>query len=334
MADEGRQAAMLRGRLHTLLGCPCRDADFAALATDAANDLGPGHSVTLLVEAARQQKLSYGRPVDESVAAWTGLRRRAEESLAAEDKTLLAIRSHQIRFLRLRSGPGDLDDVVRLRREEVAARTRQLPDHDNLLGIARSDLAVALVDRARTATRCARLSGDPGADLAEARGLIVRELERRRKTYPQGSPLVQGARLVQCEVLAGLAERTGAPERRRHAEEALALAGPLTGYYWAEGSGRSFGLLKSLLLRAESLALLGDPADGARVARLACGISGLVSEIIDRGWPPFVLARIQLPLDRQDALRTAARALDARTPVFPADSYRILEVSEFIGSLS
>ena len=215
----------------------------------------------------------------------------------------------------------------------MAARARQLPDHDNLLGIARADLAVALIDRARTAGRCAGQSGDPEADLAEARDLVDRELERRSRLYSQTSLLVQGARLVRCEALVGMAERAG-DRGRRHAEEALALTGSLVGYYGTEGGGRSFALLKSLLLRAESLALLGGPADGARAARLACGISGLVSEIIDRGWPLFVLARIQLPLGRQDALRTAARALDARDPIFPPDSCRILEVREFIGSLS
>jgi len=333
MTDGDGQAAMLRGRLHTLLGSSCGAADFTPLLDDAKKSIGADHSVTLLIEAARQQKLSYGRPVGASAAEWARLRERAERSLAAEDKTLLAIRSHQIRFLRLRSGPGDLDEVIGLRRAEVATRAGQFPDHDNLLGIARSDLAVALIDRARTAGRCAGQPGDPAADLAEASDLIDHEVERRSRLYSQESSLVQATRLVRCEVLVGQAERAGEDERQRCAEEALALTGPLVGYYWA-GGGRSFGLLKSLLLRAESLALIRGAADGARVARLACGISGLVSDIIDRGWPLFVLARIQLPLGRQDALRTAAKALRARDPIFPANSCRILEVREFIGSLS
>ena len=196
---------MLRGRLHTLLGSSCGAADFAPLLADATRDLGADHSVTLLIEAAQQQELSYGRPVGESATEWAGLRRRAEQSLAAEDTTLLTIRSHHIRFLRLRGGPGDLDEVIGLRRDEVAARAWQFPDHDNLLGIARADLAVALIDRARTTGRCAGQSGDPEADLAEPRDLVDRELERRRRLYSQTSSLVQGARLVRCEALVGMA---------------------------------------------------------------------------------------------------------------------------------
>lgn len=330
------RAAVLRGRLHTLLSLDGDDTAFATLVADAESTLGAEHSVSLLIRAVLQQRLSYHRTVEESAAAWEGLRQRASASLPDQDPTLLLIRSHHIRFLRLRARPGDLDRAVTLRENEIAAREAHLPGHDNRLGIARADLAVALIDRARTMARCGGQHTDPDADLARAEDLIDPEIRRRKAVHKDETSLVNGSRLIHTELYVALAERAFArgddQEALDHARKGTMIARPLIETSWPRDR-RSLGALKSRLLLAESLALSGQLAGAARAARLACHVAGLVTENIDRGWPPFVLARIMGRLDAREARRTAERALAKRDLIFPGDSCRIIEIREFIGSL-
>jgi hypothetical protein len=331
----GRAAELegeLRGRLCTVLAAGGDEASLNALKEDASRVLGAEHPVTLLIEAGRQRTRSYRRPVAHSVDAWAQLRDQAARALAPADATLLAIRSHYIRYLRLRGAPGDLDEVIRLREEELAFRAGQLPDRASLLGIAKADLAVALVDRARSSIRCTGLAGAPPADLTRASELIEGELRRRTETYPRDSSVVQLSRLILSDALVALAESTEGATRREYADRALVISDELLDYYWAAAGSRSMGVLKSRLAHAEALGLLDRAEDALRTARLACRVSGLVGQNIDRGLPVFVLARLQRPADPQAALASAARALAIRSQIFPQVSRRIAEIMEFIAA--
>jgi hypothetical protein len=330
--DRAKWEAIIRGRLCTLLGCNGDRADFDLLREESERRLGPDDSITLLTKAAEQEYLSYRRPVDNSVTAWCSLRQRAQQSLVSYDKTLMIIRSHHIRFLRLRSKPGDLDEAVQLQREEVNARAKYLSSDDNLLGMGRTDLVVALIDRARIGTHCPELAGDPDADLAEALDLIQNEVDQRSRIYKPGSSYLQSSRLILSELLVVQAERGDEPFRLDRASKSLTMTGELVEYFWEQGGTRSFGMLKSQLARAESLSLLSRPEESIRKARQACGIAAGIVCNLDRGWPFFVLARAQRPVDERAALLAASKALAARRQIFPRDSYRITEVQRFIRS--
>jgi hypothetical protein len=330
---EGEQQAVLRGQLFTLLSLGADDGPIDALRRVAAESLGREHSVSLLTEAVLQQRLSYCRRADESVEAWADLRRRAEDNLPGHDPTRLLIRSHYIRFLRLRGRPDDLDQAVTLRAAELAAREQELDAQDNLLGIARSDLAVVLIDRVRTSMRAAGQHADPRTDLGQAEDLLVQEIRRRKQMANGAESLLNSSRLIRSELYVGRAEISDDAEREDHAATAQRIARDLVVFYGARGGCGSLRGLKSRLLLAESFALTGRHSDAARSARLACGISGLVMDNVDRGWPQFVLARVLRPVDEAAARRAAARALEEREKIFPEQSYRMIEVRDLLGSL-
>jgi hypothetical protein len=333
IVEEGEQQAVLRGQLYALLSLGPDDAAIDSLLGEAVDSLGSDHRVSLLIEAVRQQRLSFHRKADESVEEWDELRRRAEDSLPGQETTRLLIRSHYIRFLRLRGLPDDLDEAVTLRTSELAAREQELDAHDNLLGIARSDLAVVLIDRARTTARSAHHRADPRTDLDKAGALLDEEIRRRKRMANGGESLLYGSRLIRSELCVGLAECDEEAEREDHAATAMAIAKDLVVFYGTRGGCRSLRGLKSRLLLAESLALAGRPGDAARSARLACGISGLVTDNVDRGWPLFVLARLLRPLDETGARLAAERALEERGKVFPEASYRMIEVRDLLDAL-
>jgi len=320
-------AATIRGQLRTLVGRGGGEEDLRELRAAAEGRLGPEHGVTLLVESALQQQLSCGRAVSDSVAAWAGLRQRAQHSLPEVDRVHMEVRSRHARFVRLRGRAEDLDDSVGLHRAEVGLRVAQLADDDHFLGAARADLAMALIDRVRTATRCGAPPGTADADLTEARQLIEDEVGRRSRLYGPAVWSTQKSRIMQCGVLNALAERD---EQRRdeRAARSCAIASELVDFFWEECGSRSRGLLASQLARAESLTLLGTPASAVRQARQACRMSVSVACQVDRGWPLYVLAVAMQPTDRPACLATAAGAIAARRRIFPRGSWRIQEVEQ------
>ena len=331
--DRTKAAATIRGRLRTLLGCQGSQADFDEIQAQARQFLGENDTVTLLVEAAGLMHASRCRPLDESVSAWATLRQRAQAHLPDNDQTLMAIRSHYARFLRLRGRPSDLDEVIDLRREEVRLRETQLAEGDIFVGIARSDLAVALIDRVRARVAChegQRAGPDP--DLVEAMHLIEEEIGRRSMVYAPANSFAQRSAVTRGELLVALAESSVGARRADYAGKSLAIADSLIDYFWKESQLSSSSILRCQLNRAESLTLLGRLEDGARAARQACAITAGWSRFTDRGRPLFVLAKAQRELDRELSLATASDALAARRKVFPADSYRVREVEFFLAS--
>ncbi len=334
MRDEPEKwEPIFRGRLHTLLGCNGGPAEFDELRAEAEERLGTANAVTLLIECSREYARSYRRPIKESVAAWEALRERAEGSLEEDETTLMAIRSYYARCFRFRGAPGDLDRVVELRREELDRRAAVRPEDDNLVGIARADLAVALTDRGRYGAFDQNLRHNaPAADLQEARELIEYEIDRRSKVFTPANSFAQHSNGILAAVLVSLAERSAGPEREAYAGTSLAMTAELIKYYWEYDGIRSFGLLKSELFHAQALTLAGRLSDGAREARLALGIAQRSKRNIDPGWPLIVVARTHLPLDPQAALSAASKALAKRLKFFPAASYRVVEAERFIES--
>lgn len=330
-SERAKWEATIRGRLHTLLGLDGDPAGFESLRVESAQRLGPMDSVTFLIECSRQYRLSYRRPIEETVVAWSGLKRRAQESLADHDATLLAIRSYHARFVGLRGRRADLDAAVELRRAELRLRAETLPAGDNMIGIARADLAAALVDWSRSYDRDPAGPGDaPMTALAEAGDLIEEEVHRRSGIFTPRNSFSQHSNGILAALLVALAEITGKPGRTVHASRSLGITRELIDFYWEEGGARSFNLLKSQLHYAESLTLLEQSGDGARAARQAFWLSLRSNRNLDRGWPAFVLAKALLPVDKAAALSAAQTARAMRHQVFPPDSCRVLEVERFI----
>jgi hypothetical protein len=322
---------VIRGRLVTLLVCDGSAADLDDLLGEAQRQLGPDSSITLLTEAAIEQSKSYQRPLLDSVAAWDRLRWRARACLGEDDRTLMMIRSHHLRFLRLCGRPANLDDVVSLRRDELAVRAARLGDDDNYVGIARADLAVALIDRARTFGRCAIPAADPDADLAEAQALIDGEVARRARLFPPSNSMLQGGKLIMSELLLALAER----DRRRgltFAQQSMTMSRDLVSYFWEQNGNSSPEILRSLEARAQSLGLLGRHDEAARTARQAQRISRYVTRNVDQGLAAFVLAVTVLPIDPGASRAAALDALVARENLFPDDSCRLTEVRRFLAA--
>ncbi len=322
---------VIRGRLLTLLVCDGSGTDLAALLAEAHRQLGSDSSVTLLTEAAIERCQSYQRPLVDSVTAWDRLRRRAQACLDEHDRTLMMIRSHHLRFLRLCGRPANLDDVVSLRRAELTARAAQLGDDDNYVGIARADLAVALIDRARTFRRCAIPSANPDADLTEAESLIEEEIARRARLFPPTNSMLQGAKLIMSELLLALAEQ----DRKRglgFAQKSMTMSRDLVTYFWEQNGTSSPEVLRSMEAQAQSLSLLDRHDEAARTARQAQRISRYVTRNVDQGLAAFVLAVTVLPIDRRAAKAAALDALVARENLFPEDSCRLTEVRRFLAA--
>jgi hypothetical protein len=333
--DEAKWEPTIRGRLQTLLGLDGEPADFDGLSAQSASRLGARHSVTLLIDGCGQYRRSYRQSADEAVMAWAGLRGRAQDSLSDTDPTLMAIRSYHARFVGLRSTRADLDEAVRLRRDDLSMRARTLPAGDNMIGIARADLAAALVDRSRTYVGDpARLDDlPPASDLAEAEELIEEETHRRSGIFTPRNSFSQHSNGILAALLVARAESTPRRQRAAYASRSLAITRELIDFYWEQGGAWSFNILKSQLHHAESLTFLERSEEGVRTARLAYLISHHSCRNLDRGWPAFVLAKAQLAVDKAAALQAATTALKLRRQVFPPDSCRILEVERFTENL-
>ena len=157
---EDRQHAIvgrISARLQTLIGTGRAIADFEALCAEAGRRLGPDHETTLLTEYHLEIRRDRDRSPAGSVPVWESLRDRAGKSLPTGTPAELAIRFRCLRRLRCRGRRGDLDLLVELCREEISHRAA-VPDPYGA-GEARSDLALALRDRACLGAFTSGLSG-------------------------------------------------------------------------------------------------------------------------------------------------------------------------------
>src|SRR5690242_18694408 len=201
-----------------------------------------------------------------AVASWAELRDCAQASLPDSDPTLMTIRSYHARFLALRGRQADLDEAVRLRRDDLELRSAILPADDNMIGVARADLAAALVDWSRISAQAQAGSGATlaGRNLAEAMDLITLEADRRSRIFTPRNSFSQHSNGVLATLYLALAERAPKPQRTELASRSFAITSELIDFYWEQGDARSLNILKSLLHRAESLILLERSGEGVR----------------------------------------------------------------------
>jgi hypothetical protein len=329
-----RGADYFRARLRTLHGSGGGAADLDRLHGDAVRALGADHSVSLLIECTAEYERSRHRPVEDAVGAWERLMARAARHLAPHDPTLMAIRAYRARYVRYRAVFGDLDEVVRLRTEELLLRESAAPD-DVWIEIARADLAVALTDRGQFGGLDPTLAGYVAdVDLREARELIETETEHRRVAYGDDHPFTWHARGILARTLLALADKNVVAEPAKCAAAALTMAEGLIEHFRRTGKEHSEARLRAQLTQAEALIVPGRHDRAARHARMAYALAQSRVDRFDLGWPLLVLARAQEPFDRTAALRSAERALAVRSGLFGKNSYKVAEARHMITGLA
>ena len=327
--DEAGVSAQLRA----LIGTGQCGAQLESLYREALTRLGPGHPVTLLIRCNANHYLDPIRPVDESLADWAELRDCAAARLPEHHPTLLTIRSHYARCLGRRGSPGDLDLAVELCRSEVDRRIDGEAG-ENLTGVARLDLAAALLDRGRSGRFDPALRRHrPGEDITEARHLVDRELARRTTAHGSAHPSTWHVHAIRGEVLLARSGRAEPAQRRRLGAEALSLAEILAEDEWRRSNSHTFRALRTQLLRAESLTVLGQDRKAESEARLAA--------VLARRYPGpaaghalLLLARALIGRDRPAALAAATAALTARRALFPPGGRHVAEAEHLVGAVS
>lgn len=217
------------------------------LYADAVEAVGADDPVTLFIECALEEARSRRRPLEASLAAWTELRGRAEQSLESTDTTLMSIRSFQAQFER-RCGGGDAGP------EKYEAEWRQREDvlgaDDYRTRISRANYAFALRERGQ------------GDDLDESRRLLVEEVAHRAAGYGENDLFTWQARGLLALTLLSLAGRnTGNADGVAAGQDALGLATGLI-----DLRRRRFGrfhvlTLRAQLLRAQALLVTGRRAE-------------------------------------------------------------------------
>jgi hypothetical protein len=326
--------AYYRARLSTLHGSGGTADDLDRLRLDAAHTLGAGHSVTLLIECSAEYIRSRHRPVEDSVDVWSRLKTRASDQLAPDDPTLMAIRAYHARYVRYRAEFGDLDVVVGLRTRELSLREAGAPG-GVWIGIARADLAVALIDRAQYGDLDPTLEGyEAHVDLQQARVLIEDETKQRGVAYGGEHPFTWHARGILARTLLALGDKNVVTKPAECAGEALEIADNLIQRYRRDDETFSAVKLRARLTRAEALIGLGRHDEAARQARLVYGVSQAGVNLIDPAWPLLLLARAQQNADRRMALENAERALAVRAEQFGANSYKVAEAQRLVTRLA
>lgn len=324
--------AKFSARLHAVLGARRGAARLATLHEEARSELGHEHQLTLLIEYHLNYALGPGRPVEESLSIWSDLQQRARQQLPEGHPTVMAIRACYARCLSRRGHPGDLDRVVDLHRAEVDRRVRR-GSTDDWIGVARADLAIALLDRARLGHFDPRLrERDADADVAAARELVEFEVDRRIKVHGTDHPFTWDARTVLGSVLLARAWRAPYWERRELSEEALALAEALGRHEWQRNLSHTPRALRGQLLRAEALLLLGRCPEAEGEARLAAVLARRYRGL-DTGRALLVLAQALAARDQVGALASATEALRVRRAWFSAAGHHVAEAVQLVRKL-
>jgi hypothetical protein len=334
MTPEERSAteATLSARLHAVLGGGHDSAQLESLHCQAKALLGREHPLSLLVEYHLNYHVGPARPVEQSLAIWSDLRDRARMHLPECHPTAMAIRACHARCLSRRGQPGDLDRVVDLLRAEVDRRVRR-GVHDDWIGVARADLAMALLERGRFGRFDPRLrQRDADADVAAAREMIDSELDRRRKEHGSEHPFVWDVRALFGSALLAAAQRASGFQQQILGEEVLTLSENLIQHDWQRTSRHTMRALRGQLLRAEALSVLQRTDDAEAEARLASVLRRYPEH--DSGRALLVLARAVAARDRPAALAIATEALATRRAWFAAGAHQVAEAVHLVRTLS
>jgi hypothetical protein len=331
--DRGATEATLSARLHAVLGGGPDATQLEALYREAGAGLGREHPLSLLIEYHLNYVLGPARPVDDLLTVWSDLRERARVHLPECHPTLMAIRACYARCLSRRGHPGDLDRVVELLRAEVDRRVRR-GVHDDWIGVARADLATALLERGRFGRFDPRLRDrEADADIGTAREMIEAELDRRVKVHGLEHPFVWDIRALLGSALLAVAQRASGFRRHMLGEEVISLSDVLIQHDWQRACGHTMRALRGQLLRAEGLLVLNRMEDAEAEARLASVLAHRYRGH-DSGRALLLLARAVAARDRPRALAIAREALTARREWFSAGGHQVEEAAHLVRALS
>lgn len=319
--------AELRAELWTVMAHAAETGDLQALerlrATVAGLEPRVHPSLELLIECDLEALRSRSRAVAASVRVWEDLTRRAANTLAGDDPTLLSIRSLYAQYVRRRGEPGDLERGVRMYHEEWARRLDLLGEDDSRTGVAHANYALALRERG-------------GADdLATALKLLKTEALRRIERYGAAHPFTWKAQVVLAQTQVRAAE--GSPEpvgRKQFAEEAAATAKALL-----DSRRRRYGFsdrstLNAHLVHAQALLVLGRTDEAVpeirtvqQAGRRRPGTG------LDPGWAELLLARSLAADAPAEALGYAEEALRLRIGYYPESSRQVIEARRLVRDL-
>ncbi|MEV7008574.1 hypothetical protein [Streptosporangium sp. NPDC051022] len=314
-------AARLRAELYTILDGGPTELD--ELRETAVTRLGDRHQTCFLIAAKCERAHSGHRPAHWSLEAWTELLASARNVLAPLDPVLMEIVSARNRWLGRRAEPGDPDEAVRSQAAELRNRETGLRSDDHWTGVARLDLAAALVERARLT----RVAGDggppPEADLGQAYGLADQEVTRRARLHGDDHLFTWRAREMRGAALVGLAAH-GADSPIRH-DQAMNVAEMTLSFVTGRRAHSDSHLMGVWLLRAEALLLAGMFPAGERAGRKAVALAavrpGDWSGGVAPGGPWLALAAALAGRGDLGGARLAAgRAVRERNRWFPVGS--------------
>jgi hypothetical protein len=223
--------------------------------------------------------------------------------------------------------------VVELLRAEVDRRVRR-GVHDDWIGVARADLATALLERGRCGRFDPRLrERDADADVVTAREMIEAELDRRVKVHGSEHPFVWDIRALLGSVLLAAAQRASGFRRHMLGEEVLSLSDDLVQHDWQRAFGHTMRALRGQLLRAEGLLVLNRMEEAEAEARLASVLARRYRGH-DSGRALLLLARAVAARDRPRALGIAREALAARRDWFSVGGHQVEEAAHLVRALS
>jgi hypothetical protein len=333
-------ANVFSARRHTLRGARAAAAAWQELHRDATRALGDRHPLSLRIECDLAALLVEVRPVAASIAACTDLRARADLALPAQHPSAMAIRALAIRCLARRGEPGDLDRVVALAQRELGDRL-DAEVGDVWIGLARIDLALAMVERVRFG-RFDQLRRDLDittglddgfAELQQARQLVDAEVGQRADRYGPGGGHTWQARAVQADVLLAQA-RLETPGRAGELTAlALTIADGLLAREWHRYRAHTPGALRGQLLRVRALTAAGRRREAEGEARLAAVLARRYDPV-PRAEALVAQARATAPRDRRGAASAATRAVALRRSLLPGNNHQVVEARELLETLA
>jgi hypothetical protein len=335
--DEEDARAQLQARLHTLIGGRAPVSKYVELLTEAKGVLQAHDPLLFEIRYYLEHAEDNTRGLRASVRAWTTLYDEARSQLPETDASFRDIESSYLRNLRIYGPFGSLDEVVELRTRRLDRLVRELANEDSV-GIARTDLATALIDRGRfgdleplsVAAGEADLRARLEHDLRTARNLSTDEIDRRTTSFGTDHPLTWHARASAVAALVALLSRGWAPAAAGQAEdETRALID-----HYRHDQSHHLSLLRAKLLAAEVHIATGRHEDAEREATRVSARCPSREEGLDRGHALLVLARAQEARSRVDALSNAERALNLRNKEFPKRGHKVAEAQRLVTTLS
>ena len=193
----------------------------------------------------------------------------------------MAIRSRHAQYTGRSGGPADLDEAVRLCREEWHRCRDGLGADHYWSQSAAADLATALRERGGT------------EDLVESLRILRGQISQRHHQYGGDHPFTCTAKAALAHTLVSLAELDGGAEAARYATEAAEITGMLADLrrdYLGRDDAAS---LRAHLIHAHAQILLGDPRGAIREIRYVKAVARRTGICPGEGWADSLIAKAE-----------------------------------------